>query len=837
MKSEFSMRTVIVTALAGACLAVFFVVKSNAATDTGLSAVSVPVEAEALVEPEVDAVIEPTLDLAVAQPSLPSALAGVAALVDAGRGAQALAKLSSTDVSPPAQFLRAQALANVGRHADAVKVLSDVAPLLDVLQGRAHCHRATSLVALKRWTEAANAWEACSEDSSRHLFAQLQRARALGEAGDSARALAAATVLASVASPVRAEALAVMGRLQEATGLRHAALETWRSLYVEEPLSPHAGEADKRMQSLMRTLKAEPIEMSRLVDRVDRLMRAKHTRAAALALRHIRTKPVCQTQPCLQRCQNTDVEAVKTGVEAREAAPFVLNAIDAEEQPQLDRTLPACAVVTIETPADPVDCKAQLLEGWVAQRVRAFSKALPLLRDVYAKCEEPESRGLALFLAADSAARLKDSDADDLARILSRQFPADSFGDDALLAASKRAKEREDYALERAFLNEIVWFHWEGDQRPEALFRLFWSHRREGHPERGLNALAALSGGYDAQSGADGGDAERGRYWWGRTVAELADEDEQQQGIDALATLSRDRPMTYYGLLSRSWLAEKGRAAGAEPVLTPLNDEPLRLGPLADTGLLETASALLSYGLPSQARELLLAIDRAPLRAAGAAGQEASLLIAELVSMTGDARMAHHIARRDLLGLMRDVSEPLARRAAQVAYPFVFRDSIEKWSGSNGVDPNLLQGLMREESAFDPRARSPVGARGLTQVMPATGKEVAKNLSLKNFNVDDLWNPDTNVRLGSWYLGRMLKRFEHPGLAAAAYNAGPGNMSKWLARGMPESIDAFVEEIPFDETHGYVKRVLRSYAAYGYLSQQHADDVLTVSTEVLSAVR
>lgn len=831
------MRTVFVTALTGACLVAFIVVKSNAATETEIPALP-PADVPVALDGPVEVVVEPLFDVARAQPTLSPELLAVASLVDAGRGAQALAKLSADDASPPAQFLRGQALASVGRHTDAVGVFSEVAPLLGPLQARAHCHRAESLAALKRWPEAVGAWEACAEDASRRWVAQLQRARALGQAGEDERALAAATVLAAAPSAVQAEAWALLAQLQEAAGHRAAALETWRTLYVSAPLSPLAAEANRRTQALEKSLKAEPLETSRLVERAERLMKSRHTRAAAHALRHIRTKPVCENRPCWQPCVAPGDSVVEEApLETLEPAPFSLAELQSPQRPEIDRTLPACAIEVIEAPADPVDCKAQLLEGWVAQRVRSFSKALPLLRDVYAKCENPESRALALFLASDAAARLKDPDADDLARILSRQFPADSFGDDALLAAAKRAKDQEDHVLERDLLNEIVWFHWEGDQRAEALFRLFWSYRREGRPELGLHALTALSEGYDARHGADGGDAERGRYWWGRTVAELADGDERALGLAALAQLSRDRPMTYYGLLSRSWLAEHGAEGDDQSAETPFEEGPLRLGPLADAGLLETASALLAYGLSSQARELLLAIDRAPLREAGAAGQESSLLIAELVSMTGDARMAHHIARRDLLGLMRDVSNPLARRAAQVAYPFAYRDSIVKWSVPSGVDPNLMQAIMREESAFDPRARSPVGARGLTQVMPATGKEVARNLSLKNFKVDDLWHPDTNVRLGSWYLGRMLKRFEHPALAAAAYNAGPGNMSKWLARGMPDSIDEFVEEIPFDETHGYVKRVLRSYAAYEYLSREQADEVLTVGTRVLAAAR
>ena len=105
---------------------------------------------------------------------------------------------------------------------------------------------------------------------------------------------------------------------------------------------------------------------------------------------------------------------------------------------------------------------------------------------------------------------------------------------------------------------------------------------------------------------------------------------------------------------------------------------------------------------------------------------------------------------------------------------------------------------------------------GLTQVMPATAKQVARSAGMKAFDVDSLWVPETSIHIGSIYLGKMLKQFGHPGLAAAAYNAGPGAVSRWLV-GATGPFDEFVEDIPYSETRGYVKRVLRSYGAYAFL--------------------
>jgi soluble lytic murein transglycosylase len=101
--------------------------------------------------------------------------------------------------------------------------------------------------------------------------------------------------------------------------------------------------------------------------------------------------------------------------------------------------------------------------------------------------------------------------------------------------------------------------------------------------------------------------------------------------------------------------------------------------------------------------------------------------------------------------------------------------------------------------------------------MPSTARLVARKLNVRGFQPSQLFDPDMNLRIGGAYLGELYAKFQHPALAFASYNAGPGAVAGWVkARGgMP--LDAFVEEIPLDETRGYVKRCLRSFAAYQFL--------------------
>jgi soluble lytic murein transglycosylase len=134
------------------------------------------------------------------------------------------------------------------------------------------------------------------------------------------------------------------------------------------------------------------------------------------------------------------------------------------------------------------------------------------------------------------------------------------------------------------------------------------------------------------------------------------------------------------------------------------------------------------------------------------------------------------------------------------------------------VPIDLLQALMREESALDPRAVSPVGAIGLTQLMLPTAREIARQLRMPRPSRSDLMKSAVNIRIGARYLGQLIRKFDGSvPLAVAAYNAGGGAVSRWVeARGALD-LDEFVEEIPYDETRGYVKRVLRSFAAYRLL--------------------
>ena len=147
-------------------------------------------------------------------------------------------------------------------------------------------------------------------------------------------------------------------------------------------------------------------------------------------------------------------------------------------------------------------------------------------------------------------------------------------------------------------------------------------------------------------------------------------------------------------------------------------------------------------------------------------------------------------------------------------YPLVFRDQLENHATDRGLDPYLVAALIRQESVFNPFARSRAGARGLMQVMPATGRQMARE-ERRRYTSRDLFDPNINIRYGTLYLNNVLKQFKgRIDYALAAYNAGPTRVKRWTNMDMSIDPEIFIEEIPFDETRNYVKLVLRNEMLY-----------------------
>jgi soluble lytic murein transglycosylase-like protein len=169
------------------------------------------------------------------------------------------------------------------------------------------------------------------------------------------------------------------------------------------------------------------------------------------------------------------------------------------------------------------------------------------------------------------------------------------------------------------------------------------------------------------------------------------------------------------------------------------------------------------------------------------------------------------------------VPQLLPAQLRQLLYPRYFYDAIVEEARRHGADPRLVLSIMREESRFDPRAKSAAAARGLLQFIITTARDVGQRVGLVDLSPEDLYDPRIVIRLGTRYLAELQEAFGgDPYKAAAAYNAGPNQVRLWARQSPGEGADAFFTTINFEETKNYVRKVLNSYERYGEIYEGQA---------------
>ncbi len=172
------------------------------------------------------------------------------------------------------------------------------------------------------------------------------------------------------------------------------------------------------------------------------------------------------------------------------------------------------------------------------------------------------------------------------------------------------------------------------------------------------------------------------------------------------------------------------------------------------------------------------------------------------------------------LAAIRSPNDPRVLRAI---FPWPNRSAVEAEAKEFGIDRLLLVAIVRQESTFDPQALSPAGARGLAQLLPGTAAFTARGLDV-SFDADWITVPDLNLHLGAAHFAELLRRYNgrvEP--AVAAYNAGSRPVTRWLSRAGADDPDQFIERIPYAETRGYVRSVLRNRDLYRAMYEAPGD--------------
>ncbi|MCA9773034.1 MAG: transglycosylase SLT domain-containing protein [Myxococcales bacterium] len=366
--------------------------------------------------------------------------------------------------------------------------------------------------------------------------------------------------------------------------------------------------------------------------------------------------------------------------------------------------------------------------------------------------------------------------------------------------------------------------HGEGERAIDGAWLLGWLHYQRGRYREARTAFEQL-----ARAGAGGPYTPKGLYWKAISALKAGESDE---GLAELEQLGRRYAGTYYAHLARLRL-EKARnlaadafsiAAGADQVdaeVLGFIDYLDRPDLLEDDGWaprIRAAEELHAVGLEEWAAREIRVIEntsRGDLRV--------RYQIARLYQDAGSYLASVRVANKIEWDLRRRGVSVLPRALLELQYPLAYWETITTVAESWRVDPFLVAALIRQESVFNPQARSPANAMGLMQLLPKTGRQVAQDLGRWPFRSDLLYVPDINIALGVPYFAGLLDRNGGSHVRAlAAYNAGEKALAKWVERAGDRPDDEFIETISYPETNDYVKLILRNRYNYAAIYREEA---------------
>ncbi len=414
--------------------------------------------------------------------------------------------------------------------------------------------------------------------------------------------------------------------------------------------------------------------------------------------------------------------------------------------------------------------------GQLREAVRAYGAA--------ARDSTLGGGALAIYRRARVLVRLQDPAAVAALAEFARAYPSDTAAPGALFILADMVEDQGDWPRAAQWYGELI-ARYPADARASRA-RFVLAARADSVGQ--LDSAAKL---YQAEIDAAGPQRTAARYWLGKMAQGRGDSDRAR---DIWRALAREDSIGYYGMRARA-------EAGLGPLTFAPPSAPAQ--PPADVvaGLARIDTLLLA-GLDSAAQaEVRVVLARPP--------QDVDALLAwsEGLGLRGYGSAGVR------LGWQAAAQAPGSTRVLRAIFPWPNRAAVEAEAEEFGVDALLLAALVRQESVFDIEALSSAGARGLAQLLPSTAAIMARGLDVAFFP-DWITVPDLNLHLGAAHLAELLRRFPRVEAALAAYNAGPTPVRRWLERAGPADLDRFVETIPYPETRGYVRSLLRNRELY-----------------------
>lgn len=462
---------------------------------------------------------------------------------------------------------------------------------------------------------------------------------------------------------------------------------------------------------------------------------------------------------------------------------------------QADRYRDAVAALTPLLKGHPSNGEVRLLLGRSQFALKEYAQAITTLHPLTESTEPSVVQAEALLLVGRAFFRSGDTvQAIATLERIPTQFPGSHLAADALHLIGLNYEERreEDAALEayarllRQYPNENL-----GDT---ARWQRAWLLYRQGKLQPAVHELSHLLEKYPQSPLKT-----QALYWRGRMLEELGDKTLASRTYHRLLKEAGDDP--YYLQAARQRLALKPARLTTDSLLPPENSA---------SPVVAKARELSFLRLWDEAAHEYWEIARVHPRELSLQ-QEAC----EALSRASQFDRCISLARRATRGPLKTAGQDgVPSSFWTFLYPRAFWAWVDHYAGESRLDPYLVTAVIREESAFAPKALSRAGARGLMQLLPATAAQVAKENNLRR--IPDLDTPAPNIALGTRYLAKLHEEFGgNLVLTLASYNAGPHVVRRWLDTLQPsQDPEIFIEEIPYPETRRYVKRVLGSYDRY-----------------------
>lgn len=432
--------------------------------------------------------------------------------------------------------------------------------------------------------------------------------------------------------------------------------------------------------------------------------------------------------------------------------------------------------------------------------------------------------------------------------------PHSRRGREALFQAAFLSYQFQDYDGAVKKFTQLVGSHPRSGLARDAQWHLAWLQYLRGDFDGALKKMAEVrASSMHAKRFRGSTSDQRLLYWMAMSQLRLNKMAEAKAGFESLA---HDTPNTYYALAAQARLIQLSKettvaretssattkvAEAVKPASTSEDEEdsesedeitksdsddseaaeekeastdaePLDSSEFKEPALkahLETARELTALNFTDLARYELYEVERRT------ANPTYLKLLISAYEAIGSFHRSASISELSFAGERQRLGLDAAKQLWISAFPQAFKKSVQKSAGQQGIPEEWVWGIMRAESLYKIDVKSPVGATGLMQLMPQTARNLAKLADQKDFKVEDLVDPSTNIALGTQYLARLGRQFHgNLSLVAAAYNAGPHRVQGWLVTFGHLETDEFIEHIPFVETRNYVKKVLLNNSSY-----------------------